>query len=270
MPSKQRRVNRSGVRSSESSSRTLDRTSSAEASQPTIPGLFGTAKLDLTANVSPQTSPSKRRKTIHSSDQHPDTMAAAGALGPEQMYDFSSIARNGQINGHASNPIMISDSPISNPNKPALSDSRRHNNSSKSGPKRLVVKNLKPASQFDPGKYVEDVWSRLNDGLSAIFSGLTLPYSMEELYKGVENICRQGSAATLYERLQKKCKVHLDEQMQNLSNKEKSCGNDVDVLRAMYHQMSTWNQQMVGTAGLVSENGANRGLEYRTVNILLP
>ena len=270
MPPKQRRVRNSGVQSSEKSLRTLDRTSSAETSQTTIPGLFGTTKVDLNADVLAQTSPSKRRKTSHLRDQPSEIMATGGALGPAQMYDFAPTERNCKINGHASNPIKISDSPVPSPSKDVLNTPRRQNVPSKSGPKKLVVKNLKPASKFDPKRYTEDVWSRLNDALSAIFEERKLPYAMEELYKGVENTCRQGSAATLYDRLRNECDVRLKVQIQTLANEEITCKEDVDVLRAMLRTMSTWTQQMVGTARLVSGNGANRSLEYYTVDILLP
>lgn len=108
-----------------------------------------------------------------------------------------------------------------------------------------MVKNLKPAARIDPNQYVEDVWSRLHSGLLSIFAGQPLPYSMEELYKGVENTCRQGTAEKLYDRLRKECEAQLDKQMRAFPITESSPENNVDILRVMFQALSTWTQQMV-------------------------
>ncbi|KAL9627957.1 MAG: hypothetical protein Q9164_007439 [Protoblastenia rupestris] len=244
MPPAQRHVKSAGVRRPDGSSKTLDRTPSTETSQTTIPGLFATTKPDVNTDVLDHNSPSKRRKTKHCAEHPYNTMTTTRVLGTDQMYDFTPNIHHGKMNGQASNPITIGDSPVSCPTKSALNTTRRQHTSSKSGPKKLVVKNLKPASKVDPNKYIEEVWSRLKGGLSAIFAGQSLPYSMEELYKGVENICRQGSAAKLYDRLRRECETQLDEQMRTLSKREKCCQNNVDILRAMIQTISSWTQQM--------------------------
>ena len=175
-------------------------------------------------------------------------MAVTEALGPDRMYDFSGDKRGGKaVNGDAANPIAISDSPTSSPVKNGFnSPAKRLQLASRSGPRKLVVKNLKPASKFDPNQYLEDVWSKLVTALSATFSGKTLPYSMEELYKGVENVCRQGMAAKLYERLKRACELQLESETQRLSETVDQCREDVEVLQAVDRSMSTWVNQMVG------------------------
>ena len=245
MPSRNK-IKRASKQRSQSSSQAQNQPPSLESSQSTIPDLFNTTKSNSAADVTTQLSPNKRRKTVHSRES--DIMAVTGTLGPDRMYDFSEDKHGGKaVNGDAANPIAISDSPVSSPVKNGFhSSARRLQLASRSGPRKLVVKNLKPASKFDPNQYLEDVWSKLAAALSANFLGKTLPYSMEELYKGVENVCRQGMAAKLYEMLKRVCELQLESETQRLSEMVDGCTGDVEVLQAVDRSMSTWVNQMVG------------------------
>ena len=245
MPPTQRRARTTDVRGYLGSSQILSGSSSESNSQSTIPELFATTKADCASDLSNVASPSKRRKTEHSSDVT-GNMASAQTLRPEQMYSFPPTRCGGEPDGHASNPIKIGDSPVLSPVNSTLNRTRPQQVSSKSGPKKLVVKNFKSTSKFDSKQYIEDVWSRLDTSLSAIFAGNEVRYPKEELYKGVENTCRQGGAATLYERLRAKCETYLASQIQKLAAVAHSSQSDVDVLQATLQRLSIWTQQMVG------------------------
>ena len=77
------------------------------------------------------------------------------------------------------------------------------------GPKKLIVKNLKPTPRHDPEKYFNQVWGQVDTALTTIFAEDTAKYSLEELYRGVENVCRQNWAAELSKRLRTRCTEHI-------------------------------------------------------------
>jgi hypothetical protein len=69
------------------------------------------------------------------------------------------------------------------------------------GARRIVVKNLRQ-SRSDPRVYYDQVVAKLDAAVESILRKETqLPSSNEELYRGVENICKQGRDGDLYARL---------------------------------------------------------------------
>lgn len=57
--------------------------------------------------------------------------------------------------------------------------------------------------------YGEEAWHKLQQAINAVQSSQPVSYSLEELYKIVENSCSHGMSAKLYENLRIECQVHV-------------------------------------------------------------
>ena len=113
------------------------------------------------------------------------------------------------------------------------------------GPKKIVIKNLRPAARADPNQYFDHVWSQLDAALSAIFRDAEVPHSLEDLYKGVENLCRQDHGFSLYRKLSEKCKNELMSQLGYSLTEETQDIADTAVLQAVADAWSAWNTRLV-------------------------
>ncbi|EHY52580.1 hypothetical protein HRR83_006927 [Exophiala dermatitidis] len=113
------------------------------------------------------------------------------------------------------------------------------------GPKKLVVKNLRTVPRIDPQQYFEQIWTQEDKALDSIFSNEKEPYSLEELYKGAENVCRQGKAPELYSRLSKKCESHLTDNVRDRIRRDEEHSSDPEVLRAFVSAWATWQKQLL-------------------------
>lgn len=112
------------------------------------------------------------------------------------------------------------------------------------GAKKLIVKNLRSPSKANPTDYLEQVWSKLDAALDLIFNEGKVTFPLEELYRGVENVCRQGHASTIHIRLKARCKKNITETLKALLV-EKAREKNVDVLRAVLAAWVSWKTQMV-------------------------
>ncbi|KAI4100300.1 MAG: hypothetical protein L6R37_005555 [Teloschistes peruensis] len=177
------------------------------------------------------TTPSKRQKVSHpSSKQTPEIMVVG------QMYDFAKPNHIDLINGNGPSTmttVQKKPSGISRPSN-ALGDS---------GPKRLVVKNLRK-TKTDPEKYVNNVSTQLDAALSAVLADEKLAYSNEELYKGVENLCRQGRATMLYNNLCEKCRQGISSRIEKPLTKRVSEMEDTDLLQEVIQEWDAWTERL--------------------------
>ncbi|KAK3375478.1 Cullin-domain-containing protein [Podospora didyma] len=119
------------------------------------------------------------------------------------------------------------------------------------GPRKLVIKNLRPASQKTTAG-VEDYYARtleeLDAAVTTIFQGRDTVQPMERLYRGVEDICRKGDAASLADKLRARCDAHLnsDEVLGGVrAGVSDSAGDDLAVLRAVLRHWKTWSAQLL-------------------------
>lgn len=113
-----------------------------------------------------------------------------------------------------------------------------------SGAKKLVVRNLRKTSRTDLDDYYGRTWTQLNLALTAVFGGQEPVQSLEQLYRGVEDVCRHGKAESLYKALRGRCQSYLDEEM--LPPILSQAGKDnVGVLRTVHATWLTWSRQMV-------------------------
>ena len=55
----------------------------------------------------------------------------------------------------------------------------------------------------------EEAWYKLKQAIKAVQSSQSISYSLEELYKAVENSCSHRMSAMLYENLKTECHLHV-------------------------------------------------------------
>jgi hypothetical protein len=189
--------------------------------QRTISDLFSKGKTS-----SPQLSPNKRLKRDTSGPK---------PLPPDKMYSFSS--KNGTID-------LTSSSPGKGP-RPNSMSGRPSNFAPHQGAKKLVVKNLRTTPKGNAEQYMNKVWGQLDEALTEIFNDEQPTQSLEELYKGTENLCRQGKAPEIYKRLVGRCKAHVSTTLKNKLLEKAAVGKPVDTLRAVVEAWSVWNRQLV-------------------------
>jgi cullin-4 len=108
----------------------------------------------------------------------------------------------------------------------------------------MLVKNFKLARKVDPKVFLDQTWSKIDAALDIVFTNGEINFSLEELYRGVENLCRQGLAKDVCERLVVKSKEHITSTLK-AKVKDTVGRKDVDVLRATLQAWATWGAQMV-------------------------
>ena len=185
-------------------------------------------------------SPSKRLKRCHIPEELEHPAQSITTARARNMYDFSSGPRR------ASAVIDLTSSPKRSPEKKMVPNgvSRPANLAPSTGPKKLVVKNLKRASGPPPDQYYNDVWKRLDASLSAIFRNENVAYSKETLYNEVMIVCRQNKAPELYKQLQNKFTKQVDQQIRAPVKESLGAKSDVEILRAVIQAWATWSEQL--------------------------
>lgn len=173
----------------------------------------------------PASPPSKRLKLKHPTAS--ETMAAN-----QVVVDLTESPPNSQF---SSMPAQSNSVRVAKTNQP----------SSFTGPKRLVTKNNRNVLRADSDQYFDQVWSQLEAALSAIFRGMEVPYSTEDLYKGVENLCRQAWGFLLYKQLSEKCKNELTSLLKVPIREEAKRMEASGVLLAVVRAWSVWSDRLV-------------------------
>lgn len=180
-------------------------------------------------------SPSKRPKLSHSSSHQ-----SVGAPAASAMYDFSRPNHIDLTNGPATMTTVAK--------KPAAM-ARQIDASVQSGPKQLIVKNLRQTPKTDPEKYFNQILSQLDAALSAILINEKVRTSNELLYQGVENLCRQGRAAPLFKVLCEKCKEGITSQFEKPLVTQASTLDNTALLRSVMESWEAWNIRLVWLRG---------------------
>lgn len=198
--------------------------------------LSGQSHDNLSLNSS---SSSKRSRLSHS----PARPTAAHPASPNKMYNFSgSPPKNGaaflRANSGASNITPVRSQSFTTNN-------RQNAFSPHGGAKKLVVKNLRTGHRVNHEPYFEKTWSQLNTALAAIFEGRKPEISLEELYKGAENICRHEQASLLAKKVHDRCKEYVTGKLRDNLVSRAGGGTDVDTLRAVIEAWSAWHTRLV-------------------------
>lgn len=200
-----------------------------DTKQQTIQELFSTTKL--------AEAPKQKRQKL-SNDSSPATHQET--LPTTSMYSFP--ARNKQ---NTSNVVDLTDSPTASPSPRKALKPARNSYNPNLGAKKIVVKNLRTVRTANPQQYFEQTWQKLDVSLDSIFGNKEIPHSMEELYKGAENVCRQGNSADLCGRLEEKAQIYAGSTQQLLLKNINSAS--AAVLQEVVNAWFTWSKQMVGT-----------------------
>ncbi|KAL4973159.1 hypothetical protein BDW66DRAFT_162335 [Aspergillus desertorum] len=161
--------------------------------------------------------------------------------GSSDMYSFSNAGP--RPSGPSAGGPILSNSALQA--RPGNSPSHQSNFTPHTGAKRLVVKNLRTGPRLNQDSYFDKIWGQLDAALSAIFSGGKPEISLEELYKGAENVCRQGRAAVLSKRLQERCRQHVAGKLHgSLVDKARMAPN-IDTLRSVVEAWKVWQSMLV-------------------------
>jgi cullin 4 len=110
-------------------------------------------------------------------------------------------------------------------------------------PRKLQVKNLKKPTKSDPDQYFNQTWTLLDAALTAIFNGQKISHSLEELYRGVENICRAEKAGRLFEKLKERCQTYVDQQLRGEIMEQAGRDNETFV-GAVVGAWKKWSSQL--------------------------
>ncbi|MCJ1290759.1 hypothetical protein MMC34_002301 [Xylographa carneopallida] len=211
------------------------RSSDVFQTQKTIAELFAPSKHRNTESTT--SSAHKRLKREHPTDTDIVASFKIEPIKAENMYTFSSTNTNG------STVVDLTASTMSSPRKNSLSQRRPINCVLQTGTKKLVVKNFRKTPKSNPDQYYNTVWDQLDKALSAIFRHETIP--LEELYRGVENVCRQEKAPALFQTLSERCKANVIENLRAPLVETVSRGlAPTELLRAAIKAWTTWREQI--------------------------
>ena len=210
----------------------------SQGHQKTISDLFSASKQGLDGRIAdavPGSSPNKRLKTTH-----PSAPVSSPLIGSGEMYNFP------VSNSNPRGVIIDLTSPpnVSPAKKKKGSVIRPSTFGSHTGSKKLVVRNLKTISRPDPDEYFNRVWGQLDAALTAIFAGNELPFSMEELYKGVEFTSRQDRGPMLFSKLQAKCESGILTAFEDPVLQKVGSSNDIDTLDTVVLAWSQWTSEL--------------------------
>lgn len=188
-------------------------------------------------------SPSKRLKraastSVESSPTEATKQSTKRAMAAESMYKFNTPHKFFQ------NVIATPPSQAMSLKGKAAQMNSNHHFAAKTGPRNLPVKNLRTTPKSSPENYFAKIWAQLDASLSAIFIGEELPYSLEELYKGAENLCRQGSAPSLNKNLRHKCRDNVVENIKSELVSRSSRLQDKDLVQAFVEAWLAWEKKL--------------------------
>jgi cullin-4 len=215
----------------------------------TIKELFTTQSKPHAATAAPLSPTKKRprrepeRESSPPADEAATARTAASAMSTADMYHFPS--KRGDVVDMTASPDS-SPARASAPRSTHGSRKTAPNMHPTGGPKRLLVKNFKPTRKVDPAVFLDQTWQKIDGALDTIFAQAAIDFSLEELYRGVENLCRQGMAKDVKERLVAKCRDYVGGSLTAKVHESLGRGN-VEVLRATLQAWAVWNEQMVRT-----------------------
>ncbi|KAL4724945.1 hypothetical protein ACLX1H_008392 [Fusarium chlamydosporum] len=114
------------------------------------------------------------------------------------------------------------------------------------GAKKLVIKNLRAPTNRDNqvAEYYKRTEKELDSALEAIFAGRTPDVPLERLYRGVEDVCRKGDPAKVYQMLNERVDMHLQRIVLPRIQKNGRASN-LDTLKSALEEWKIWNKQTI-------------------------
>ncbi|OJJ51011.1 hypothetical protein ASPZODRAFT_156001 [Penicilliopsis zonata CBS 506.65] len=175
----------------------------------------------------------------------PARSSTQALIAPDKMYNFSNSEPKASGAFGQSNPLGFGGNASAAKPRPSHPTARQSNFTPHTGPKRLVVKNLRTTPRLNQDSYFEKVWAQLDAALTAVFAGGNLAVSLEELYKGAENVCRQGRAAILAGKLQDRCRGYVSGTLHDALLARAGDGSAIDTLRGVVDAWTSWHTRLV-------------------------
>jgi hypothetical protein len=115
-----------------------------------------------------------------------------------------------------------------------------------SGTRKLVIKNLRVVPRSAHDNHFMLLWSHVEKALKEIYDGTQPLQPLELLYRDVEDICRNGQAEKLYERLDLTCTRYLrDNLLPNIAAQTLPGASKIETLRAVHNAWQQWNSRAV-------------------------
>lgn len=115
-------------------------------------------------------------------------------------------------------------------------------------PKRMFVKNFKVTRKADPRVFFEQTWAKVDAALDTVFARGDINFSLEELYRGIENLCRQGMAKEALRKLVEKCEGYIKGGLaEGVKESVREGKADTDVLRRVLGAWAVWGEQVVSS-----------------------
>jgi hypothetical protein len=164
------------------------------------------------------------------------SLREVNASATDTMYSFAS--------NHMQRPDMAVDLTSASPPRKSLKTTLI---GPQAGAKRIVVKNLRQP-RSDPHVYYDQVALKLDAAVQSILRNeAQLPSSNEELYRGVENICKQGRDGDLYARLRSIMKRQAINDVKPKLEKQLSLHKDdpIPVLDSTLTEWKAWKDAWV-------------------------
>ncbi|EDN05953.1 hypothetical protein HCAG_02556 [Histoplasma mississippiense (nom. inval.)] len=163
--------------------------------QTTITDLFENGGNNISKNgrgeLLPPSTKRVRRDISHPTSSLSTSDPTHQPISVEKMYTFP---QNNTDSKSPTGGTGLNSSPKSN-GAPRQAGSRAFNYMTRpssftphTGAKKLVVKNLRAIPRLDQDRYLEKVWSQLDSALTAVLADQKPEQSLEELYRGAENV----------------------------------------------------------------------------------
>ena len=100
--------------------------------------------------------------------------------------------------------------------------------------RKLVIKPLKKAPKL-PDDFEQRTWGKLLAAVHAVHGKQAVAHSLEELYRAVQDMCNNGMASNVYDRLQAECQRHIEGRLDGL------LGQTPDTLAFLNLVHAAWN-----------------------------
>lgn len=205
-----------------------------------------------TADHNPGPSRSHSKRKLPTNPQGEETTAT-----PESHHRYTqssiidSLSQSKRQKSTHSPPYPIVDDNMSKViglvGRPNLVDSMRRGSTFQphSGPKKLVVKNLRKEPRADLQNYYDNILAQVKEALRAIFNGQRPLQPLERLYRDVEDLCRNGQAESLYKHLKLDSETYLRETPLRTIEDGLAGKSSTESLREIHRCWNTWTSQVV-------------------------
>lgn len=117
--------------------------------------------------------------------------------------------------------------------------------------RKITIKNLKSTPDSVPAAYFQQTTQKLQRAVATILSEGSLVDSLEELYRGVENLVRENKGPELYDMLQNSCQTFVAQDLRRKVEKEvvgsTGVGGDggVRAVECIESAWGKWTSQLV-------------------------